>query len=300
MDGAHRMGESVGMRPLHAGFAVFCLLAMGALVVAGGKALNPRNDSMKPQSESGIVFDMDIEDVPEPEIAPDAAETPPERQPSLPSSRPIEPEVIAPPQLDPAELERLPAREPLSDLSLAVPPPPRPDVEWKGTTLFRPLATGAGRIRAQGRTVTIAGVELVGPEESCADQGRQWPCGARAMTAFRAFLRGRAVICDIPGEADSGDFTARCRLGKQDIGEWLVANGWARAPADSPYAQAGEKAEKGRKGVYGHAPDLSGLPPPPPSGGVQSPAAPDSIIELPDPSESAPLTPPDGLPEPSR
>lgn len=282
------------MKPLHAGFAAFCLLAMGALVVAGGRALNPQDDSMEPQSESGIVFDTDIEDVPEPEeIAPDA----PEQQPALPSLRPIEPEVIAPLQLDPAELERLPPREPLSELSRAVPPQPKPDAEWKGTTLFRPLATGAGRIRAQGRTVTVAGIEPVAADETCTDSGRQWPCGARATTAFRAFLRGRAVICDIPGEADNGDFTARCRLGKQDIGEWLVENGWARAPADGAYAQAAEKAQKGRKGIYGHAPDLSGLPPPP-SGGGQTPPVPDSIIAPPGPSGLTP--PPDGLPEPSQ
>lgn len=293
------------MKPLHAGFAVFCLLAMGVLVIAGGNRLNPRGDNTGPQSESSIVFDTDIGDVfPEPEtedVETGASRNLPDRRPSLPALRPIEPEIIAPPQLDPAELERLPPRAPLSDLSLAVPPPPKPDAEWKGATLFRPLATGAGQIRVQGRTVTIAGIELVGPEETCTDQHRQWPCGTRATTAFRGFLRGRAVVCDIPDDAGSGDLAARCRMGRQDIGEWLVANGWARADANGPYAQAAEKAQKGRKGIYGHAPDLSGLPPPPPSGGSQIPAVPDSIIELPDhPSGPEPLMPPDGLPAPSR
>ncbi|MET3791922.1 thermonuclease family protein [Aquamicrobium terrae] len=287
------------MKPLHAGFAALCLLIMTVLVVAGGRALNPGADA-EPQSESGIVFDTEINDVfpeAEPEdTAPEPSEAVP--QSSLPS-RPIEPDVIAPPPLEPSELERLPPREPLSELSLAVPPKPKPDAEWKGATLFRPLATGAGRIKAQGRTVTVAGIDPVAPDETCTDSGRQWPCGTRATTAFRAFLRGRAVVCDIPENDSEGDFTARCRLARQDIGEWLVENGWARAPQDGPYAQAAEKARKGRKGIYGHAPDLSGLPPAP-AQGSGAPAAPDSIIELPGPPELVPATPPDGLPAPSR
>lgn len=291
------------MRPLHAAFAVTCLLGMGMLVIAGGQALNSQPSGAIP-SESEIVVDTDIgdvlfgEDVQDSE--PDAPAAPPqEPQPALPL-RPIEPDIIAPPELEPAELERLPPREPLSDLSQAVPPKPKPNAEWQGATLFRPVANAAGRISAQNRAVTIAGIDLVAAGETCTDQGRQWPCGARATTAFRAFLRGRAVICDIPQEAGSGEFTVRCRLGKQDIGEWLVANGWARADADGPYAQAAEKAQKSGKGIYGHAPDLSGLPPAPPSGSVELPEVPDSIIELPGPSETFPLTPPADLPAPSR
>lgn len=291
------------MRPLHAAFAVTCLLGMGMLVMAGGRALNSQPSAAIP-SESEIVVDTDIgdvifgEDVQDSE--PDApAAQPQEPQPALPL-RPIEPDIIAPPELEPAELERLPPREPLSDLSQAVPPKPKPNAEWQGATLFRPVASAAGRISAQDRAVTIAGIDLVAAGETCTDQGRQWPCGARATTAFRAFLRGRAVICDIPQEAGSGAFTVRCRLGKQDIGEWLVANGWARADADGPYAQAAEKAQKSGKGIYGHAPDLSGLPPAPPSGSVELPKVPDSIIELPGPSETIPPMQPDDLPAPSR
>lgn len=292
------------MKPLHAGFALACLLLMGLLVVAGGEALHSQ-PTTGARSESDILVDTDIGDAvfgeEEQDSEPDVPEAAPqEPQPAL-TLRPIEPEIIAPPELEPAELERLPAREPLSELSQAVPPKPKPNAEWQGATLFRPVASAAGRISAQDRAVTIAGIGLVAVDETCTDQGRQWPCGARATTAFRAFLRGRAVICDIPQEAGNGEFTVRCRLGKQDIGEWLVANGWARADADGPYGQAAERAQKSGKGIYGHAPDLSGLPPaPPPSGNTQPPQVPDSIIELPGPPETFPLTSPDGLPAPSR
>lgn len=289
------------MKPLHAGFAVACLLAMGLLVVAGGRALNSQPPAGAP-SESDIVVDTDLGDVIFGEEAQGTEPDVPEarrREPAL-ALRPVEPDIIAPPEPEPAQLERLPAREPLSELSRAVPPRPKPTAEWQGVTLFRPVAGAAGRISAQDLSVTIAGIDPVAAGETCTDHGTQWPCGARATTAFRALLRGRAVICDIPQEAGSREFTARCRLGKQDLGEWLVANGWARADANGPYAQAAQKAQKNGKGIYGHAPDLSGLPPAPPSGGMELPVTPDSIIELPGPAESGPLMPPDGLPEPSR
>ena len=266
----------------HAGFALLFLLAMVVLVIAGGNALNLKNSGLKNSGmessfESGIVFDTEMDD-PFATMEPD--------------------DIVAP---EPADngMERLPPREPLSELSLAVPPQPKADAEWAGATLLRPLAAGAGRIEAQGRSVTIAGIEAVAADETCVDGSRQWPCGAHAASAFRAFLRARAVVCDIPDDGSAGHFTARCRLARQDIGEWLVENGWARAPQDSPYAAAAEKAKKARKGIYGRAPDLSGLPQPP-RGGGQTPAAPDSIIAPSDLPVPSPPTPPDGLPEPLR
>ncbi len=102
--------------------------------------------------------------------------------------------------------------------------------------------------------------------------GRDWNCGARARTAFRGFLRGRAVVCDVPPETERGVIVAKCRIGKQDIGEWLVANGWVRAEDTGPYVDAGRKAEAERKGIFGTAPDPVGDLPAPDGPGVQRPA----------------------------
>lgn len=276
------------MRPLHAGFAALCILAMTVFVLAGGQALSP---PPTPEPDAAASHENTT-----------AADTGPLQPPAGPvtapgPSRPVRPEIVAPPALDGGGLERIAPRQPLSDLALATPPKPKPDAEWKGATLFRPLAPSAGVVAAQGRTVTVAGIEVVAPGETCTDAGRQWPCGARATTAFRAFLRGRAVVCDIPDGADSGAFTARCRLAKQDIGEWLVENGWARADAGGPYGETAEKARKGRKGIYGAAPDRAGIPP------VADPAVPivpsppaGSIIDL----SGEALTPPTGQPAPER
>ncbi|WP_367117475.1 thermonuclease family protein, partial [Mesorhizobium sp.] len=82
-------------------------------------------------------------------------------------------------------------------------------------------------------------------------------------TAFRAFLRGRAVVCTVPPEGGRDLITAECRVGNQDVGQWLIENGWARAAKGGPYVEAGDKARMARKGIFGPAPSLSGLPPTP-------------------------------------
>jgi endonuclease YncB( thermonuclease family) len=224
-------------------------------------------------------------------IQPPAAET--VRQ-SPGRSRAIDPDVVAPPSTGNAPLERAEPRPPLSNLSLALPPKPKPPGEWKGKPLFQPVATAAGTIEAKGHTIAISGIEAVKPDESCTDPaGKSWRCGQAARTAFRAFLRGRAITCAQP-EGSHGTAVA-CHIGKQDIGQWLVENGWARPLGSGPYVKAGEAARKAKKGIFGAAPDLSGLPPPPPP--VETPAlVSPSILDL----SGTAATPPAALPEPGR
>jgi hypothetical protein len=163
--------------------------------------------------------------------------------------------MVAPPGLGGDELQREAPRQPLSELSLALPPtPPKP-------LLFQPVANAAGVIEAGGRTITVDGIVPVGGDEMCAaPSGGDWPCGRAARTAFRAFLRGRAVTCDFPAGELADKVTSTCWLGGQDAGTWLVSNGWARAAPGGPYAKAEETARAEKMGIFGAPPDTSGLP----------------------------------------
>lgn len=169
--------------------------------------------------------------------------------------RAVAPGIVAPPDIDPTDLERIAPRDPLSDLGPAAPPRPKLAKAGDGPVMHRPVATESARFESKGRVVAIAGAESIGADETCDYQGTAWPCGANARTAFRSFLRGRSPSCDLPDDA-SGDevIVATCRIGKQDIGAWLVANGWARATADGPYAEAGAAAAAGGKGIFGAPP----------------------------------------------
>ncbi|TIR36729.1 MAG: thermonuclease family protein, partial [Mesorhizobium sp.] len=231
------------MRPLHAAAAVLTILVMGAAIAAGGRAvLHGENGRVAARAQAGMAAQSEApatSAIPRPKAARPEAH-----------SRAIDPEVVAPPQLQPEELERVEPRAPLSDLALARPPKSKMPDDWNGTKLFQPIATAAGVIQAKGYSVAVSGIDIVRQDETCADGGKSWTCGSRARTAFRAFLRGRAVVCTVPPEGGRDLITAECRVGNQDVGQWLIENGWARAAKGGPYVEAGDKARMARKGIF--------------------------------------------------
>lgn len=181
-----------------------------------------------------------------PSVVPDSGASPPAPQSR---HRAVAPEIVAPPQID-MTLERAEPRAPLGEIG-------GPVVRRRDpvTLLYRPVAESAGRIRAGDVVVTLAGIEPVAPDETCRDDaGKAWNCGIRARAALRAFLRGRAIACDLPPDMAVKEVTATCRIGKQDIAQWLAGAGWVRATAE-PYAQAADEARRAGRGMFGRAPD---------------------------------------------
>lgn len=237
------------MRPLITIGAAAGFVALCGLIVVGGRSLDT--------AAVGVTLD-EIEDVPEAMFDQSA-----DAEADTPSDAGQDDTAPAPPSADgstagtQADLERVAPREPLSELSLALPPkrkkPAAPE-DWKSTRLFNPVAASAGVVEAQGYRVALAGIEPTPPEEECTFEGKAWPCGAQARTAFRAWLRARAVQCVVPPEPDRQLISAECHVGKEDVAAWLVANGWARPVTGGPYAEAATKAEADRKGIFGPPP----------------------------------------------
>ncbi len=296
------------------------MLLAGFVAVSAGRQHLARNEvkieTDLPQDLPPAADDGSDEMPPVPDA--DATADEPQADPAPPApqspTRSIDPEMA--PRSDDASgpLERVAPRPPLSDLSLAGPlKPKQPDAgepaakeqdEWKGEPLFQPVANAAGEIESKGHSVELSGIDVVKPDETCTDDaGKEWACGLRARTAFRAFLRGRAVTCDAPEGSGTGPVRTQCRIGKEDIGQWLVENGWARAAAGGPYADAGKTASEAKKGVFGPAPDLSNLPPEPSVVVAPLPGEgqrPSSILDLSGTTTAPPAgpaaTPPPGFP----
>ena len=252
------------MRPSILIVFALALVALASFLFIGGRGVVERSAAIAPAAPPAEI-------AAEP-VLPVVAEPAPQRSPA--ASRQVAPDIVAPSGLEADELQWAAPREPLSQLSLALPPKPKMPDDWKGTTLFRPVATASAVFESMGYRVAIAGTESVAPDETCISQGVSWPCGVRARTAFRLWLRGRALICAVPPEADRAILAAPCRLGKQDAGAWLVSNGWARAAPGGPYGKAEETAKKAGMGIFGPPPGASGLPPNPESTAATPPAAP--------------------------
>ncbi|MBB3949722.1 endonuclease YncB(thermonuclease family) [Aureimonas jatrophae] len=115
----------------------------------------------------------------------------------------------------------------------------------------RPVAVDAGTMKAGRTTLRIADIQPISPDARCSDGPQTWPCGIRARTAFRSWLRGRSVLCSVPADQnDTADLIVSCLAGEADIGEWLVANGWAAATSDGRYAELEAAARSTRKGIW--------------------------------------------------
>ena len=130
---------------------------------------------------------------------------------------------------------------------------------WKPKLLYRPTASAAGRIEAQGYQITITGIEPVDRGESCGEGANAWPCGTAARTQFRQLLRGRALTCTVPDSAPAEPIEAGCSVGGEDVGTWLVAQGWARASETGALAEAGDQARDAGRGIYGRKPVLPAI-----------------------------------------
>lgn len=161
-------------------------------------------------------------------------------------------------------LERVEPRPPLSDLGLATPVQEKPesavtsgDQATEGGLFYHPVALAAGRLEAGNRTIELNGIDIIEPDASCADiNGEVWQCGMQARTAFRSWLRGRAVICDLQDvDPEQKLIRTSCALAGTDLARWLVENGWARASFGGQYADSQIQAEKKLLGIFGRKPE---------------------------------------------
>ena len=191
--------------------------------------------------------------------------TQPQGRVTSPQARQVDPDAMSPSGTDNAPLERVEPRPPLSTTLELLPapptaptpaPPPAPvDNTAKPVLLYRPVATAAGTIEAGGYRIALDGIEVVQPEETCImDGGSAWPCGMAARTAFRNWLRSRAVECNVPGQPPDEIIATQCRLGNADLAEWLVQTGWARAKDGTVMADRMKKAEEAKLGIFGGPP----------------------------------------------
>lgn len=209
--------------------ALAALVGLGLLcvgIVASGRQLK--------QSETGIELDdlsnMDVPDLQEAEVG----------------------------EIDSATgLERIDPRPPLSDLAAPqkpVPPASTFQERWRPVRVFNPVATAAGEIIADGYRIVFEGLEPTAADARCSSSQGDWPCGARARTEFRQWLRGRALMCRLPPQPGAEKVSTDCRVGADDPAQWLVANGWAEATANGALSALGEQAKSSAVGVFGPPP----------------------------------------------
>jgi endonuclease YncB( thermonuclease family) len=94
--------------------------------------------------------------------------------------------------------------------------------------------TGVPKIR-DGDQVTIgstrirlAGIDAPNLDQLCLNAASErWTCGVAARDALAAYVDTKSWTCHVQRTDRFGRSVAKCEVDGEDIGQWLVKNGWA-------------------------------------------------------------------------
>ena len=101
--------------------------------------------------------------------------------------------------------------------------------------------------------VRLHGVDAPEKRQTCLDaDGAEWDCGPWAIEQVRAFWEGREASCEALETDRYGRTVARCTIGGEDLGAWLVSGGMALAYREysTDYVVQEEHAKGARVGLW--------------------------------------------------
>ncbi|MDN3714331.1 thermonuclease family protein [Paracoccus cavernae] len=107
-------------------------------------------------------------------------------------------------------------------------------------------------IEIHGTRIRLRRVDAPEAAQLCEDQeGKSWRCGQQAALALDQFIGRRVVHCNELGKGKYRRTLASCRVGRTDLGAWLVSEGWAIAYLDRKglYREAQDQAEANKRGI---------------------------------------------------
>jgi endonuclease YncB( thermonuclease family) len=107
-------------------------------------------------------------------------------------------------------------------------------------------------IEMHGTRIRLHGIDAPEARQTCHKAGKDWRCGKDAAWALEGLVRGKTVACAQRDKDRYGRIVATCRIGRQDIGAWMVEQGWALAfrRYSSEYVVHEARARSGKRGMW--------------------------------------------------
>jgi len=98
----------------------------------------------------------------------------------------------------------------------------------------------------------LHGIDAPEGRQLCFDEGEPWLCGTDATSALRNMIDGRQVTCEELDRDRYKRIVARCMVGGEDLGEWMVLRGWAVAYVrfSDEYSRAEAIAMSRERGIW--------------------------------------------------
>ena len=112
-------------------------------------------------------------------------------------------------------------------------------------------------IEIHGQRIRLHGIDAPEARQTCERNGQPYRCGQQAAMVLADMIGRRTVLCEAPGGETLGRdrygrVIGRCRAGGRDLGEALVAAGWAVAYRrySRDYVPAEKEAQRLGAGIW--------------------------------------------------
>ena len=127
-----------------------------------------------------------------------------------------------------------------------------PGVAAEHTAVGRVSVVDGDTIELHGERIRLAAIDAPESRQTCRRGGDVWPCGRRAAFALADHVGNRTVTCRWTERDRYRRPVATCRVGKGDLGAWLVEQGWALAYRryGMQYVTAEDRARGARRGLW--------------------------------------------------
>jgi endonuclease YncB( thermonuclease family) len=122
--------------------------------------------------------------------------------------------------------------------------------------LFPTIVEGQARVidgdtvDVAGRRIRLQGIDAPELRQTCVRGGHSFSCGRDVRAQLIAFLAERPVRCRVVDIDVYRRAVARCSVGADDIGFWIVSTGLALATEGGAYASAQQDAQRERRGLW--------------------------------------------------
>ena len=121
--------------------------------------------------------------------------------------------------------------------------PPGPPIEGK------PYVIDGDTLRIGSTRIRLSGIDAPELDQTCAaSDGAEWSCGMKAKDFVEKLVRGDTLSCRRSGRDRYGRALGRCTDQGADVGEAIVAAGWATTEFDYAAAEAGARSAK--RGIW--------------------------------------------------
>lgn len=93
-----------------------------------------------------------------------------------------------------------------------------------------PVIVDADTVYSGNTKIRLSGIDSPETDQLCLNgNGQSWTCGLDAISHLKAFSAGRPWKCQLTGLDRYERHLGSCSVGGEDVGQWLVRNGWALA-----------------------------------------------------------------------